>query len=62
MADETIRFFHLEEPYGCLSNASRHGLFLDGTYWPTVEHYFQTGRRIESARKAVDAGARAPRN
>ncbi|GHO70782.1 hypothetical protein KSC_096740 [Ktedonobacter sp. SOSP1-52] len=30
-----------EEPYGCFSNFSRHGIDLDGTWWPTVEHYFQ---------------------
>ncbi len=36
--------FHLEDPYGCLSNASRHELYLDGTYWQTVEHYFQTSK------------------
>lgn len=30
-----------EEPYGCFSNFSRHGIDLDGAWWPTVEHYFQ---------------------
>jgi hypothetical protein len=44
MADETIYFFHLEEPFGCLSNASRHQIYLDGTYWQTVEHYFQASK------------------
>jgi ribA/ribD-fused uncharacterized protein len=30
-----------EQPYGCLSNFSRHGILMDDTWWPTVEHYFQ---------------------
>ncbi len=30
-----------EEPYGCFSNFSRHGIEIDGVWWPTVEHYFQ---------------------
>ncbi len=30
-----------EEPYGCFSNFSRHGVEMDGVWWPTVEHYFQ---------------------
>ncbi len=30
-----------EEPYGCFSNFSRHGIEMDGSWWPTVEHYFQ---------------------
>lgn len=30
-----------EQPYGCFSNFSAHGLVLDDLYWPTSEHYFQ---------------------
>lgn len=30
-----------EKPYGCFSNFSRHGIDLDGAWWPTTEHYFQ---------------------
>ncbi|EFH81522.1 NADAR family protein [Ktedonobacter racemifer] len=38
----TIYFYTArEEPYGCFSNFSRHGIDLDGAWWPTVEHYFQ---------------------
>lgn len=44
MADETITFFNLEDPYGCLSNASRHAIYLDGIHWKSVEHYFQTAK------------------
>ncbi|MBO0778870.1 MAG: NADAR family protein [Ktedonobacteraceae bacterium] len=38
----TIYFYSTREvPYGCFSNFSRHGVDLDGAWWPTVEHYFQ---------------------
>ena len=30
-----------EQPYGCFSNFSPHGVELDGRWWPTTEHYFQ---------------------
>lgn len=38
----TIFFYTPREvPYGCFSNFSRHGIELDGLWWPTTEHYFQ---------------------
>jgi N-glycosidase YbiA len=38
----TISFYSTREnPYGCFSNFSRHGFEMDGSWWPTVEHYFQ---------------------
>ncbi|MBN1966275.1 MAG: NADAR family protein [Anaerolineae bacterium] len=38
----TIYFYNPRDvPYGCFSNFSRHGFHLDGTWWPTSEHYFQ---------------------
>jgi N-glycosidase YbiA len=30
-----------EEPYGCFSNFSPHGVHSNGKWFPTVEHYFQ---------------------
>jgi ribA/ribD-fused uncharacterized protein len=38
----TVYFYSKhEQPYGCFSNFSPHGVDLDGAWWPTVEHYFQ---------------------
>ncbi|MDQ2886468.1 MAG: NADAR family protein [Chloroflexota bacterium] len=38
----TIYFYTThEEPYGCFSNFSRHGIEVEGVWWPTTEHYFQ---------------------
>jgi ribA/ribD-fused uncharacterized protein len=43
----TIYFYTArEEPYGCFSNFSRHGIELDGQWWPTVEHYFQAQKHV----------------
>ena len=36
-----IRFYKVNEDYGCFSNFSKYGFYLDGRYWPTSEHYFQ---------------------
>jgi len=37
-----------EEPYGCFSNFSWHGVEIDGVYWRTVEHYFQAQKFPQS--------------
>jgi ribA/ribD-fused uncharacterized protein len=36
-----IYFYVPGERYGAFSNFSRHGVELDGAWWPTVEHFFQ---------------------
>ncbi|MBV8882415.1 MAG: NADAR family protein [Chroococcidiopsidaceae cyanobacterium CP_BM_RX_35] len=37
----TIYFYKVDEPYGCFSNFSPHGIQLQSKYWSTVEHYYQ---------------------
>lgn len=36
-----IFFYIVEEPYGCFSNFSPHGFWLEGYFWSTAEHYYQ---------------------
>lgn len=60
MATETIYFYHLEEPYGCLSNFSRHEIYIDGTTWPTVEHYFQASKFEETKHKRAILETKTP--
>jgi N-glycosidase YbiA len=36
-----IYFYKVRDPYGCFSNFSPHGIYLDGKDWQTVEHYYQ---------------------
>ena len=35
-----------EQPYGCFSNFSRHGIQMEGVWWPTGEHYFQAQKFV----------------
>lgn len=44
----TIRFYKVNDKYGCFSNFSKHGFELDGKYWPTSEHYFQAQKFVGS--------------
>lgn len=41
MQPNTIQFYETRGEYGCFSNFSKHPINLDGTTWPTTEHYFQ---------------------
>lgn len=37
----TIYFYKVNDPYGCFSNFSPHGIHLLNHDWQTVEHYYQ---------------------
>lgn len=38
-----ILFYDIDvKPYGCFSNLAPYGVELDGLWYPTVEHYFQS--------------------
>ena len=39
--DGEIRFYHSDQPWGELSNFSRHAVFLLDRIWPSVEHFYQ---------------------
>ncbi|ELR97955.1 NADAR family protein [Gloeocapsa sp. PCC 73106] len=43
----TIYFYIAQEnPYGCFSNFAYYGFELDGKWWSTSEHYYQTQKFI----------------
>jgi N-glycosidase YbiA len=44
----TIYFYKVCQPYGCFSNFSPHAIEIEGTYWPTVEHYYQGQKFVGS--------------
>ncbi len=44
----TIHFYKVWQPYGCFSNFSPHGIEIQGTYWSTVEHYYQAQKFVGS--------------
>ena len=37
-----IYFYRINEEYGCFSNFSKHGFDINGKYFMTSEHYFQS--------------------
>ncbi|MEQ9499109.1 MAG: GTP cyclohydrolase II RibA [Deltaproteobacteria bacterium] len=41
-----IRFYHSDQPWGELSNFSRHAIFVGGRVWPTVEHFYQAQKFV----------------
>jgi N-glycosidase YbiA len=62
-----IYFYTKTDEYGAFSNFSRHGIEMNGVWWPTVEHYFQAQkfedavyqekiRTADTPKKAADLG------
>ncbi|WP_250125395.1 NADAR domain-containing protein [Chroococcidiopsis sp. CCMEE 29] len=49
----TIYFYKVNEPYGCFSNFSPHGIDLQGIHWATVEHYYQAQKFVETTDAAL---------
>ncbi|MDJ0694649.1 NADAR domain-containing protein [Mastigocoleus sp. MO_188.B34] len=49
----TIYFYKVWQPYGCFSNFSKHGIFIQGAYWSTVEHYYQAQKFVDTEYEAV---------
>jgi N-glycosidase YbiA len=49
-----------DQPYGCFSNFSVHGVDLDGKWWPTVEHYFQAQKFPGSTQEEAIRQASGP--
>ena len=43
-----IYFYVVRDEWGWMSNFSPHGVDLDGTWWPTVEHYFQAAKFVST--------------
>ena len=51
-----------EEPYGCFSNFSAHGIEVDGVWWPTTEHYFQAQKFAGTPHEDEIRRARTPKD
>ena len=54
-----IKFYRVEDPFGCFSNFAPFPIFIDFLEWPTSEHYFQgqkfPGTEHEEAIRGVDS-------
>jgi ribA/ribD-fused uncharacterized protein len=49
-----------DEPHGCFSNFSKHGFEIDGTFWPTAEHYFQAMKFVGTPHEDEVHRAKSP--
>ncbi|HLO86753.1 MAG TPA: NADAR domain-containing protein [Nostocaceae cyanobacterium] len=49
----TVYFYKVWQPYGCFSNFSPHPIEMQGTVWPTVEHYYQAQKFVGSKDEAA---------
>ncbi len=56
-----IKFYHLEEEYGCFSNFARYPINLNGKTWPTSEHYFQAQKFVGTKYEEEIRLAKSPR-
>jgi N-glycosidase YbiA len=56
----SILFYETDKAYGCFSNFSRHAIVVDGTTWPTTEHFFQAAKFTDPADVAAVREARTP--
>lgn len=43
----TIKFYRVNDDYGCFSNFSKHSFNLDDETWLTAEHYFQSRKFLD---------------
>ncbi len=55
--NDTIEFYHSDQPWGELSNFSQHAVYLYEQIWPTVEHFYQAQKfpdaeQVEQIRRA----------
>ena len=57
---DDILFYHASDPYGFLSNFFVAPMVLDGTTWPTVEHYFQAQKFADPDKQAEIREAPTP--
>ncbi len=47
-----IWFYSKTPEYGWLSNFSEHPLVLDGVHWPSVEHFYQAQKYVDTPQMA----------
>lgn len=46
-----VLFYHSDQPWGELSNFSRHAVLIHGRIWPTTEHFYQAQKFAGTSRE-----------
>jgi len=57
---EKIRFYRVDDEYGCFSNFSPHPVKMKGKVWPTSEHYFQAQKFVGTAHEEEIRRVKSP--
>lgn len=55
-----IHFYHSNRSYGSFSNFSKHPVHLEGTIWPTSEHYYQSSKFMDEEIREVIRRSSSP--
>ncbi|WP_432463465.1 GTP cyclohydrolase II RibA [Agarivorans sp. QJM3NY_33] len=55
-----VEFYHSDQPWGELSNFSKHSIFLKNKIWPTVEHYYQAQKFSDTENEELIRRAATP--
>jgi ribA/ribD-fused uncharacterized protein len=61
MAD-IIKFYSVNDEYGCFSNFAAYPIKLKGKEWPTTEHYFQAQKFVGTDHEREVCKAKSPMN
>lgn len=56
-----MKFYRVNDEYGCFSNFSSHGFELKDTHWATSEHYFQAMKFYDFVTQEKIRNATSPR-
>ena len=57
---QIIRFYGTSSEFGCFSNFAPYPIRLNGSTWPTVEHYFQAQKFPDTEYEEAIRQARSP--
>lgn len=56
----TIRFYRVGDRYGAFSNFAPYSIEIEGTIWPTSEHYFQAQKFLDGEVRERVRTAKSP--
>lgn len=58
--NSNVKFYRVNEEFGCFSNFSKYTVFFDGTFWKTSEYAFQAQKFLEIEHQLAVRAAETP--
>ena len=55
-----IRFYSVNDEFGCFSNFAPYPITINGKTWPTSEHYFQAQKFVGTKREEEIRKVKSP--